>query len=105
MAVTKTETVTGLLNYGLISRQSTSPENRRLNDSLPTIIENLTDIYTNGIRNGQYTEAEIEDFQEQLSCANYLDNRALYPGLERSLSYCTQAISTAKLEKTDTLVR
>lgn len=105
MATTKTEELIGLLNYGLISRQNTALENRRMNNSYTKAMENIISIYGNLAQNGAYTADEIEDFQEQVSLVSVLDNHDLYPGIDRLPLYCKELTSTIDMESTNKMVR
>lgn len=105
MTTTKTEELLGLLDYGLVSRQSTNANERRMFTGYTKALENLVVLYANQAKNGVYTAEEMQDFQDQVSLVSVLDNRHLYPGIDRLPAYCSDMFQKIKLEKSDEMVR
>ncbi len=103
MATTKTEELVGLLNYGLVSRQSTTKNERRMNTGYTKAMENIISIYAHQAQNGAYTQDEIAEFGDQVSLISVLDNHDLYPGIDRLPLYFQEA--TKDIEKVDAMVR
>lgn len=101
MAVTKTENIIGLMNYGLVSRQSTLPENRQSTDTCTKVYEGIADIFAGQ----QHTIEEIEDFKSHLECVRYLDNHDKYPGIDRVPDYFESLVSEMSNEKVREAVR
>lgn len=105
MATTKTEKVVELLNYGLISRQNTSKENRRKSNSYPEALKNIISIYDNQAKKGMYTPSEIEDFKEQVSLVNVLDDYDQHLGLAGVPLYCEELLGNFEYEEQEEMVR
>ncbi len=105
MAVTKTESAMGLLNYNLQSRQSRTDSSIGLSDSYPTAVKQIIDIFSNGVAKGKYSEATISDFNEQLSLVSVMDNKGLYKGIDSLPVYCGQLTQVSTYENNNTMVR
>ena len=105
MAVTKTESAMGLLNYNLQSRQSRTDSSIGLSDSYPTAVKQIIDIFSNGVSKGKYSEATISEFNEQLSLVSVMDNKGLYKGIDSLPVYCGQLTQVSTYENSNTMVR
>ena len=96
MARTRTEEVMAKLNYNLTSRLSTSPENRRLNNSYSSAIEGLVDMFANQTEMGLQTENDLEEFQGYVDATKYMDNHDLYPEIDGVSIYCATRLASMK---------
>lgn len=105
MAVTKTESAMGLLNYNLQSRQSRTDSSIGLSDSYPTAVKQIIDIFSNGVSKGKYSEATISEFNEQLSLVSVMDNKGLYKGIDSLPVYCGKLTQVSTYENNNTMVR
>ena len=76
MAVTKTELIIHNLNYSCESRLSSGTAHPEV---YPMAISNIVQIFSNQI--GSKTPEEIQEFTDQVSLVNYLDNVESYKGI------------------------
>ena len=105
MAVTKTESAMGLLNYNLQSRQSRTDNTTGLSDSYPTAIKQIIDVFSNGVNKGKYSEAPISEFNDQLSLVSVMDNKGLFKGIDSLPVYCEQLTQVSAYENNNRMVR
>ncbi len=73
---------------------STCKESGTIGNSYVEAMQSIIDIYGHVVEKGLVLPEEIEDFENTLSCVDYLDNK--HPGIEQLPNYFSNVIGYSK---------